>query len=121
MSDYPLPSCCPPFKKLNAYAQVVWTDSARAFRRMASCKRIPAWDAFPGMNPSARHPAGSPRRVFLVGLALASPQSLELRNRRGANARRRYRRYLISISDSARIGHLTCRGANQTSVWSDSP
>jgi hypothetical protein len=41
----------------------------------------------------------------------ASPRSLELRNRRDAYARRRYRCYLISISDPARVGQLFRRAS----------
>jgi hypothetical protein len=57
---------------------------------------------------------------YCHGFQFAPLQSLELRNRRDAYARRRYRRYLISISDPARVGPLTLHRANQTSLWSDS-
>src|ERR1700738_4366175 len=46
----------------------------------------------------------------------ASSQSLELRNRRGAYARRRYWGYLGSVSDSARVDQHFLR-ANCSSVW----
>jgi hypothetical protein len=90
--------------------------------------RVGYWDDSISSNIAAARVAKRPRtsttsctpwttRDFNSQVPL---QSLELRNRRDAYARRRYRRYPISISNPARVGPLILRRANQTSVWSDS-
>jgi hypothetical protein len=73
--------------------------SPRAFRRWASSL---------GRGGSSRwFPSGT--------------QSFELRNRRDVYARRRYRGYLLSVSDSARVDQHTVQRSKCSSVWSAPP
>jgi hypothetical protein len=68
--------------------------------------------AKPNPERQQRLTAGMVKVPMPVRSRQASSQSLELRNRRDAYARRRYRGYLGSVSDPARVDQHTGLCAN---------